>query len=123
MAAHVHKHLVRRTRARQNYAYVKVKSCMRSKVVKYACGSCGEQLSGIGDWVEHVCPSLIPEPPAYIPQSRRRRPRVRAVRVHPVLRADSHKRPSEPPAKTLEQLLTQDDRAWMREIEEAFPQG
>jgi len=29
---------------------------------------------------------------------------------------------SEPPTKTFEQLLTADDRAWMREIEKTFSQ-
>ena len=93
---------------------------MRNKGVKYVCGNCGAQLSGIGDWVEHICPSLMPRAPAYVPQSRRRKPRARAVQVQYQRWIGSRTIPLEIPAKSFEQLLTSEDHAWMREMEKAF---
>lgn len=81
---------------------------------------CGARLGGIGDWVEHVCPALVRNVPAPMP---RRRPKSRAqgTPVHDQHPAASRVRPlSEPPTRTFEQLLTAEDRAWMRNIEKAF---
>lgn len=88
---------------------------MSSKVVTCVCGMCGAQLSGIGDWVEHACPNGIGRHAAHTPQTRRRSWPTHASEV-----ANRIMPACEPPARTFEQLLTDDDRAWMGEIEKAF---
>ena len=93
---------------------------MRSKVIRYVCGVCGAQLSGIGDWVEHACRSTIDTNRVDARESPRRWP----AQVSQVYRRRTSnkriKRASELPAKRFEQLLTDDDRAWMRDLEKAF---
>jgi len=97
---------------------------MRSKVARYVCRMCGAQLSGIGDWVEHACPNAVGKHAAGMPRTRRPSWPTHASEVHYQL-TDTKRitTVSEPPTRTFELLLTDDDRAWMREIEKAFRQS
>ena len=82
---------------------------------------CGAHLSGIGDWVEHACPNAVNNYPGYLPQVRRRGWPAPASEVHRQRTEIRRTRPThEALTKTFEQLLTDDDRAWMHDIEKAF---
>ena len=94
---------------------------MSRKIGGCVCGMCGAELSGIGDWVEHVCPNLMPEVPGDSLHMRRPRSRASAIEAH-----DNYSVGNlivtafEPPTRTFEELLTAEDRAWMHEMEKAF---
>jgi len=95
--------------------------CMSREVITWVCGTCGAQLSGIGDWVEHACPDGRGKVPDCIPQRRRRNWSTYApeVRGEPAV-TKRLTTAAKTPAKTFEQLLSADDRAWMCDIEKAF---
>ena len=96
-------------------------SCMRSKAVRYVCGICGAELRGIGDWVEHICPAVMPKVPSRKRQASRLKTPANATEMRPADCATNRiMMLSEGPTKTFEQLLTTQDRAWMRDIEKAF---
>ena len=85
---------------------------MSRKIGGCVCGMCGAELSGIGDWVEHVCPNLMPEVPGDSLHMRRPRSRAPAIEAH-----DNYSVGNlivtafEPPTRTFEELLTAEDRA------------
>ncbi len=94
---------------------------MRSKVARSVCGICGAELRGIGDWVEHICPAVMPKVPGHKRQARRPKTPANATEMRPADCATNRiMMLSEGPTKTFEQLLTAQDRAWMRDMEKAF---
>jgi len=94
---------------------------MSRKVVAWVCGECGAELRGIGDWVEHDCLYARRRGVAYGSQRRRSKSAAHASDVHdPHTGTNRIMIVSDQPRKTFEQLLTAEDRAWIREIEKAF---
>ena len=94
---------------------------MPKKIAGWICGECGAELKGIGDWVEHDCLTARRRDVVYRSQLRRLKPAAHAIEVHgPHAGANRIMMASDSPRKTFEQLLTAEDRVWMREIEKAF---
>jgi hypothetical protein len=94
---------------------------MRSKAIGYVCGMCGARLGGVGDWIAHVCPDVPGNTPAHF--LHRRGPKYRAPVTDPHGQDLSGNRITLVPEslpKTFEDLLTPEDRVWMREMENAF---
>ena len=71
--------------------------------------------------MEHACPDTIGKDVIYMAQSRRRsRPSCAAAAREQQVGNRILMVPA-PARKTFEQLITAEDRAWMRQMEQAFP--
>ncbi len=94
---------------------------MSRKIVGCVCGMCGAELSGIGDWVGHVCPNLMREVPGDSLHMRRPGSRAPGIELHDNDSVGNRiMTVSEPPTRTFEELITAEDRAWIHEMEKAF---